>query len=192
MPRIIYVIHTSPGRTRLRLPWLRHDAKQATSLADDLLRVEGVHEVQVRPYTGSVLCLHDPQDLDTGHLLAQVRRRTGVDVVVHPGEAPPPEEAALLRSLAEGSGVARAASLFFKGVNVDVLRATGGHMDLGALATLGFAAAGAVEVAMKGKLSAPPWFSLGWWAFRTFVSTEEVAIQNTQAQVRQDGGDTPG
>ncbi|QAT84586.1 hypothetical protein EJ065_3017 [Corallococcus coralloides] len=191
MVRVIYVIHTSPGRTRLRLPWLRRDAKQATSLADELLRVEGVHEVQVRPYTGSVLCIHDPRDLDVERLLEEVRRHTGVDVAVRPGEAPL-EEAALLRSLAEGSGVARAASLFFKGVNVDVLRATEGHMDLGALATLGFAAAGAVEVAMTGKLAAPPWFSLGWWAFRTFVTTEKAAIQNTAVQVRHDGGDTPG
>ncbi|WP_223637961.1 HMA2 domain-containing protein [Corallococcus sp. EGB] len=187
MLRIIYVIHASPGRTRLRLPWLRHDAKQAASLADALLQLKGMKEVQVRPFTGSVLCLHDPRDPDVERVLEAVRLHTGVDTVVHPGEEPPEEEQELLRSLAEGSGVARAASLFVKGVNLDVLRATEGRMDLGVLATLGFAAAGAVEVAAKGKLAAPPWFSLGWWAFRTFVTMETVAIRNTPVRMRHDG-----
>ena len=187
MLRVIYVIHTSQGRTRLRLPWLRRDAKQATSLADGLLRVEGIHEVQVRPYTGSVLCIHDPQDLDVEGLLEEVRQRTGVNVVLRPGEEPPEEEEVLLRALTEGSGVARAASQFFKGVNVDLLRATEGRMDLGVLAAMGFAAAGAVEVVVTGKLSRPPWFNLGWWAVRTFATMEGVAIQNTAAPVRNNG-----
>ncbi|MFB1481729.1 HMA2 domain-containing protein [Corallococcus sp. RDP092CA] len=190
MLRVISIIHTSPGRTRLRLPWLRQDAKQATSLADALLRVAGIHEVQVRPFTGSVLCIHDPQDLDLAGLLEEVRRHTGVEAVARPGEEPPDEDE-LLRSLSEGSSVARAASQLFKGINVDVLRATEGRMDLGALATLGFAAAGAVEVAVTGRLSPPPWFSLGWWAFRTFVTLERVAIQNTVPPVRHNGGAAP-
>lgn len=185
---VIYVVHTSPGRTRLRLPSLRHDPKQATALADGLLRVEGVHEVQVRPFTGSVLCIHDPGDLDLEGLLEEVRRSTGVELVARPGEEPP-DEKELLRSLAEGSGVARAASVFVKSVNVDVLRATEGHLDLGTLAALGFAAAGAVDVVTKGKMSAPPWFSLGWWAFRTFVTMEKVAIRNTYAPLRNHNGD---
>lgn len=186
MHRIIYIVHTSPGRTRLRLPWLRSDANEATSLADALLRVKGVQEVQVRPYTGSVLCLHDPRELSLEGLLEAVRRSTGVDVLLRPGEEPPDGDA-LLRSLTTGSGVARAASTFFKNVNVDVLRATEGHMDLGTLTTLTFAAAGAVEVAVKGKLPPPPWFSLGWWAFQTFINMERVAIRNTEAEVRHNG-----
>ncbi|NOK15990.1 HMA2 domain-containing protein [Corallococcus carmarthensis] len=188
MPRAIYVIHASPGRTRLRLPWLRHDAKQATSLADGLMRVEGMHEVQVRPYTGSVLCIHAPQDLGVEGVLEEVRRRTGVDEVLRPGEEPAEEEGALLRALSEGSGVARAASQFFKGVNLDLLRATEGRMDLGALAALGFAVAGAAEVAVTGRMSRPPWFNLAWWAFRTFATLEDVAIRNTAPPVRNNGG----
>lgn len=187
MKKIIHVIHTSPGRTRLRLPWLRRATELATSLADDLLRVEGLYEVQVRPYTGSVLCIHDPEELDVERLLEVVRRLTGVDDVAYPGEELPDGEA-LLQSLAEGSNVARAASLFIKGLNVEVLRATEGHLDLGALAALGFVVAGAVDVAIKGKISAPPWFNLGWWAFRTFATVEGVAIQHTAPPVRHDNG----
>ncbi|MCY1044561.1 hypothetical protein OV208_24810 [Corallococcus sp. bb12-1] len=187
MPRVIQVIHLSPGRTRLRLPWLRDDAKRATSLADALLRVEGIHEVRVRPYTGSVLCIHDPQELGVEGLLEEVRRSTGVDRVSRPGEEPLEEEEVLLRALSEGSGVARAASQFFKGINVDLLRATQGHVDLGSLAAMSFAVAGVVDVAVKGRLSSPPWFNLGWWAFRTFATMEGVAIQSTESPVRNDG-----
>lgn len=187
MPRVIYVIHSSPGRTRLRLPWLRRDAERATPLADGLLKLKGVEEVQVRPFTGSVLCVHDPQELDVEGLLDEVRRLTGVDAVVRPGEEPPDGDV-LLRALSEGSGVARAASRFFKGVNVDVLRATEGRMDLGTLAALGFAVVGAVEVAATGKLPLPKWFNLGWWAFRTFATVEGVAIQHTAPPVRHDNG----
>ncbi|RKG52521.1 hypothetical protein D7X30_33485 [Corallococcus sp. AB011P] len=190
MEKSIHVIHTSPGRTRLRLPWLRRAGKVATSLADDLLLVEGISEVQVRPFTGSVLCMHDPEEIDVDRLLEEVRRSTGVDTVVRPGEELPDGDA-LLRSLEEGSGVARAASSFIKGLNVELLRATEGHVDLGALTALGFAAAGVMNVAVKGRLEAPPWFSLGWWAFRTFATMEELAIRSTPAQVRHDSGDAP-
>ncbi|NBD07957.1 HMA2 domain-containing protein [Corallococcus silvisoli] len=184
MQRVIHLIHTSPGRTRLRLPWLRHDAKEATALADELLRVEGIREVQVRPYTGSVLCIHAPQELGVEDLLEEVRRCTGVDRVLRPGEEPPEEEVLLLRALSEGSGVARAASQCVKGINVDLLRATEGRLDLGALAAMGFAVAGAVEVAVTGRLTRPPWFNLGWWAFRTFITMEGVAIRKTPSPVR--------
>jgi hypothetical protein len=187
MVKSIHIIHTSPGRTRLRLPWLRRAGKAAASLADDLLLVEGINEVQVRPFTGSVLCKHDSEEMDVERLLEEVCRITGVDTVVRPGEELPDGDT-LLRSLAEGSGLARAATSFIKGLNVDLLRATEGHVDLGALTALGFAAAGVMNVAIKGKLEAPPWFSLGWWAFRTFATMEELAIQNTPAQVRHDNG----
>ena len=184
MSRVIYLVHTSPGRTRLRLPWLRRASEEAQPLAESLQLVEGVEEVEVRPFTGSVLCRHDPYELSADGLLEEVMRLTGVDVVVRPGEEPPEEEAELLRALSEGSGVARAATQFVKGVNVDVLRATEGRMDLGSLATLGFMVAGAVDVVVRGKLPFPQWFNLGWWAFRTFTTTEKLAIERTESPLR--------
>ncbi|XXF80829.1 hypothetical protein P2318_14040 [Myxococcaceae bacterium GXIMD 01537] len=191
MPRVIYLVHTSPGRTRLRLPSLRRLPKDAEQLAEGLQHVEGVEEVEVRPFTGSVLCVHDPYVLSVERLLAEVTRLTDVTVVVRPGDVSSEEEVELRRALAEGSGVARAAAQAFKGVNVDVLRATGGRMDLGTLTTLCFMLAGAVEVAMTRKLDAPKWFNLGWWAFRTFATIEEVAIEHAESPMRH-ASDGPG
>ena len=81
MPRVIYVVHTTPGRTRLRLPWLRRASEEAEPLAEGLQGVEGVEEVEVRPFTGSVLCRHDPYVLGADGVLEEVMRLTGVDVV---------------------------------------------------------------------------------------------------------------
>jgi hypothetical protein len=181
MAQLIYLVHSSPGRTRLRLPWLRRDPTQATPLAEGLQQVSGMEEVELRPYTGSILCIHDPHVLSLEALLEAVKRLTRVERVVRPGEEPPEEdEEELLRALSKGSNVARAASRFFQGVNLGVLRASEGHVDLGTLATFGFMTAGVVEVVASGKLPFPPWFNLAWWAFRTFTSTEKAAIASTR------------
>ncbi|PTL81736.1 HMA2 domain-containing protein [Vitiosangium sp. GDMCC 1.1324] len=188
LPRIIYLAHSSPGRTRLRLPWLRQDSKLATTVADAVERLPGVEMVEVKPYTGSVLCTYDPGELQEETLLEELRRVTGVELVVRPGESVPGEEEELLKAIDGGSNLAVEASRFFKGVNLDMLRATGGHMDLPTLATFGFVTAGAVEVLTTKKLPMPPWFNLAWWAFRTFTTMEKKAIENTEAPLRPGDG----
>nr|QKW93852.1 hypothetical protein [Vitiosangium cumulatum] len=188
LPRIIYLAHSSPGRTRLRLPWLRRDSKLATTVADAVERLPGVEMVEVKPYTGSVLCTYDPGQLREETLLEELRRVTGVELVVRPGESVPGEEEELLKAVRSGSNLAVEASRFFKGVNLDMLRATGGHMDLPTLATIGFMTAGAAEVLTTKKLPMPPWFNLAWWAFRTFTTMEKKAIENTEASLRPGDG----
>ncbi len=85
----------------------------------------------------------------------------------------------------------RATLRFFKGVNVDVLRATEGRADLGTVAALGFMVAGAVDVVVTRKLPFPPWFNLAWWAFSTFATVEGAAISHTKSPVRQNGHGPP-
>lgn len=187
--RIIYRVHSSPGRTRLRLSWLRREAELATRVADALETLPGMEMVEVKPYTGSVLCTYDPGELHEEALLAELRRVTGVDRVVKPGETVAGEEEELLRSVSGGSNVAVEASRFFKGLNLDVLRATGGHMDLPTLAAVGFVTAGATEVLMTRRLPMPPWFNLAWWAFRTFTTLEKQAIKRTEAPFRAGDGE---
>ena len=179
--RVIYRVHSSPGRTRLRLRWLRREPQLATSLADALEKLPGVELVEVRPYTGSLLCTYEPGALTEQALLEKVRQLTGVERVLHPGESVPgEEEAELLRAIETGSNLAVEASRFFKGLNVDLLRATEGRVDLPTLATLGFLVAGATEVVVTKKLPMPPWFNLSWWAFSTFIRLEKRVIRQTE------------
>ena len=188
LPRVIYLAHSSLGRTRVRLLWLRQEAELATALADALERLSGMEQVEVKPYTGSVLCTYDPAELQEETLLGELRRITGVERVAKPGETVPEEEEELQRVIQSGNNLAVEASRFFKGVNLDVLKATGGHMDLPTLAAIGFMAAGAAEVMVTKKLPMPPWFNLGWWAFRTFTTMEKTAIKNTEAPFRPGNG----
>jgi len=172
-PRIIHLVHVSPGRTRLRLPWLRGAPGDAAALADKLAAVDGMLEASVRPRTGSVLCQYDPDRLDPERIIARVRRYTQVTAVVRPGEEAPAEVAAYERAfLAEESTFARALTNTFRGIDRDLLTATEGRLDLGTVTGLGFLAAGAAEILVTRKLPAPPWFNLAWWAFRTFTMFE--------------------
>jgi hypothetical protein len=54
-----FVIHTLPGRTRLRVPDQRHDASWFARIAEQLLRHPRVKRVTVNAHTGSILLSHD-------------------------------------------------------------------------------------------------------------------------------------
>jgi hypothetical protein len=176
----VQLVSALPGRTRLRLSWLhgshRPDGEadaEANHLADELARIGGMREVEIRTYTGSVLCLHDPQRLDAAALVEHVRRLTAADLVVGPTDAPPAR--ALPRS--EGPGVvAREVAQLFKRIDDRVLAVTDGKVDLGTLTTFTFLGAGALNVAFSRRAPAPPWFNLAWWGIRTFVLFEADAV----------------
>jgi Heavy metal associated domain 2 len=172
-PRFIQVVHSLPGRTRFRLPWLRKDADQANRLADALTTVPGMKEVNIRPYTGTVLCHHQAAGFSLDPVLQVMREQTGVDQVVRPGEpVPVPRlpEGAMSKGI-----VAHELATMFDELDDDVLRATQGNIDLGTLVTVAFVTAGALQIALSKRVPAPPWFTLGWWGFRTFLTFERDA-----------------
>jgi hypothetical protein len=57
---IAKVVHTMPGRARLRIAGRRGDAVFFASLATGLSSIGGVQRVEVRPLTGSILIQHGP------------------------------------------------------------------------------------------------------------------------------------
>ena len=85
-PRIIVVAQALPGRSRFRLSWLhpgpgrRPDADDVNRLADQLAAIPGMIDVEIRAFTGSVLCSYDPQRVDPDTLLAHLERLTGAAV----------------------------------------------------------------------------------------------------------------
>lgn len=183
----IEIAHALPGRLRLRLPFLRDRPGEATPLADQMVEVDGVAEVQCRPFTGSLLCSYDPARISEQELIAAVRRLTGVERVFRTGPAMDArEEDALLLALVaqDGTEIADEAAALFQRLNLDVLRFTEGRLDIGTLAALAFAVAGAVEVGVTKKLPAPPWFNLAWWSFRTFATMERAAIERARRRAR--------
>jgi hypothetical protein len=166
-PRCIRIVHALDGRIRFRLPWLRAAADDATTIADHLSGLNGMAEVQVRPYTGSVLCRYDPSALDRDAILQALKSRTGVVHVLLPGDAAPPT-----RDAPAQTSVAQAVRRSVGALDRDLQRATNGRLDLGTAAALGFFTLGAAEIAFTRKLPIPPWFNLAWWAVRTFTMFE--------------------
>lgn len=160
--------HSSPGRLRLRLPWLAEAPGEAEALADRLAELEGLHRVEIRARTGSVLCHFDDSRLDPAAIIAAVCEHTGA---IEGDERAPSRRPRRRRPGSLGRVLARSAS----GINEDLLDATEGRLDLGTLAALGFLAVGAGEIALTRKLPVPPWFNLAWWAFRTLTVFESEA-----------------
>lgn len=184
-PRFIQVVHLLPGRSRFRLSWLHAEPSPAEleRLADELSRLEGMKEVEIRAYTGRVLCLHDPERLDHKALLEHLARLTGVETTLGPDDRPPVPPPVS----GDGPGeVARQVARLFKGLDDDVLTATDGKLDMGTLATFGFLGAGALNVMTRRNLSTPPWFNLAWWGLRTFMLFEADAVNAPSAG--NDGG----
>jgi copper chaperone CopZ len=160
------VIHTLPGRLRVRLGGPRLEGAEAVRLAEAVARLPGVTEVKVDPRSGSILCV-GTDELRPEHVVETVTAVAGVAEVQ--SEAAPANPGV--------SGVAREIGRLFHDLNRGVLRGTDGHLDLTTLATCSFIGAGALEVAVKRKLPAPPWFNLAWWGFRTFMTLEKDAIR---------------
>lgn len=167
--RWLAVVHHLPGRTRLRTPMLRKDPAACARVADTLAGVGGVCEVEVRPFTGSILVEH-ATTLPLARLVDPVRSALAIERVLSPGEKPPvPIEAPPV------SSIARELALAVRELDRDIRRGSEGSLDLGILATIVFVGAGAADVVGTGQLPLPPWFNLAWWAFRTFMETESDA-----------------
>lgn len=180
-PRLVYRVHDSPGRLRLRLIWLHDRPGEADPIADAIAEAPGVREVRVRPYTGSVLVLYDPARTDVDRLSDAVCRAAGVDRLTIPGEETAHELDEMIHHAHEqGSDLARAAAAFWKGMHFDVLRATGGRVSLGTLASFTMLGAAAFRVASQGRIDLPAWHQLLWWGLRSFTVAEADTLARAQ------------
>ena len=186
LPRIIYLAHDSPGRLRVRLSWLRDHRHEGTAVADTLSELAGVDEVQVRPYTGSVLVTYDPARIDAAAIRAALCGVTHVAEVTLPGHETPQQLRQILRgSMEEGAHLSQVASKAFEGLNVHFLRVTGGRLSLGGLTALGLWLGAAAKVATSDRLELPEWHQMLWWSFRSFAELEKEAIATARKHTHQ-------
>jgi hypothetical protein len=177
LPRIVYLVHQSSGRARFRLSWLHDDPRASDSIADALLTLPGVREVQLRPYTGSVLCLFDDAQIDVAQLGEALCAHTGVQHVSLPGHESAEDVKSMVQlSIDEGSDLTKAIVDCFTGLHVDFLLATGGRISLPSFLSLVMCATAGIEVAAEGQLRLPEWHQLLWWGFRSFSTLEKRAI----------------
>jgi hypothetical protein len=173
--RWLQIAHTLPGRTRLRFPALRGDPTASEHIADALAAMPGVREVHVRPFTGSILVIHE-LDLTSANLVEAAQRILAPDQLLATGEPPPRPRPAVVPEL---SRIARLTATAFHEIDRDVRRASEGSLDLGTLFALGLLGAGAAEVATSREIPLPPWFNLAWWGYRTFITHEQEELHSS-------------
>jgi hypothetical protein len=171
---VVETVHALPGRLRFRYRPLRGDADEtrAGAIADALVRAPGVRDVSVTPATGSVVVVFDPERVAPARLTRLLQETTRAERVCALGEDAPSRPPVPR----EPSKLALAAARFFEEINEDVRSATDGQADLATLMPVGFVGLGIAEVAASRELPAPPWWSLFWWSFRSFLSLNDPAI----------------
>jgi hypothetical protein len=160
--RYVQVVHELPGRIRLRAGPLRRE-EEAEPAARALAALHGVAEVRAHPFTGSFLVRYDDARLD-GAAVADALAAAIGGATVLPRGAPSPVPPA---GTGLTSAVGRALVQLYREVNAELLRRTGGGLDLPVVATAAFLGMGAAEVVARRKIAAPPWFNLAWWSLQT-------------------------
>lgn len=178
-PHIVYLAHESPGRSRFRVSWLRDERVSADAIADALSKEHGVREVQVRPFTTSVLVLYDPRRTDAAAVRRAVCAATGVEEVTRPGQETPEQIRQILHgSQVTGSVLAQVAAKAFHGIHVDFLQLTAGRVSLGMAATLALWAGAVTKIVNARDIPLPEWHQMVWWGFRSFTELEAEAIES--------------
>src|SRR4051812_10677524 len=84
-PRLAYVVHELPGRIRYRLRWLRDEPEIAPRLADALAALDGVADVEVKLFTGSVWVGFDPERTRAELVTRELLRAAGLRRLTRPG-----------------------------------------------------------------------------------------------------------
>jgi hypothetical protein len=156
------IAHAIPGRVRLHVDSLRHDAVRSAETEQRLLELPGIDYVRANPKTGSLVVEYDPELAASLNVLGMIAETIGVTISedsFRPGQRTPdyisPEEAA------------HRVRMLVRDANVRVAQAAGG-LDLrivvpGALFCLGV---GVFLGSRRRRM--PAWHDLIWYAFNTF------------------------
>jgi hypothetical protein len=158
----VQVVHTSPGRLRLRVPRAALENGALGRAAQALTDVAGVQQVRPNTLASSLVVQYDDGVVDTAALL-DVLADAGLSV----GASSPAPAA-----VDDGSRVARSIESLLGTADVRVARLTSGTADLRTLVPLGLGALALREV-LAGRLGMAPWYTLAWWAFDSFIKLQQ-------------------
>jgi hypothetical protein len=153
----LQVVHASPGRLRLRVSREAVASGALEAAARSLATMSGIQAARLNRLASSLVIHYDPAALDEHGLL------TALAVAGLPLANLEPSEAAYV----PGSMVGHSIQDAFQTADERVGHATSGQLDLRTLVPLGFAALVLREI-LAGRVTAPPWYNLAWWAFDSF------------------------
>jgi hypothetical protein len=150
MDAAAYVVHKMAGRLRIRVPSKKGDSVYFGAVKDALSSLEGVEDVVVSPFTGSIL-VHGRASMED-----VVERARSMSLFVLQEE--PAAETATFHDVVAGQ---------FRTLNEQVRGFTSARFDLPALAFVCLVGAGIYQIA-RGNFTAPAWYTAFWYALGIF------------------------
>lgn len=139
-----HLVHSIPGRMRVRVPRQRRNRRYFSRVQSRLQKLSGVKSVVVNALSGSILILHDLGEEELRHYA---------------------EENALFRIVAEvvaAIPLSERLAEHLDTIDDTIRKATGGTLDFRGMAVLALAVVGGVQLVRKKTL--PEGTSLLWYA----------------------------
>lgn len=159
------VMHAIPGRTRLRWRRLKGDSGAAREIHRRLSAIDGIHQVEVNPNTGSVIVHHEPEAMESLEFLLAVAAAFGLGL----GETE--ELSELLKGLEQGAeltDLTKDLSKIGEEINARLAKATGGQLDMRTALPLVLALLGIRSLIVSDVLTSPKWYDYLWFAFGSY------------------------
>jgi hypothetical protein len=162
----VAIAHATRARVRLVAKALRGKREICERVARRFAVAADADRVTVRPLTGSVIVEREASVLDARELARRLEEVLGSE----------PDVTVAVGASRESTRIARAIAGATRKINDDVYETLGGKADLGSLVPIALVAVSAVQVSVSGKLVAVPWYSLVWYALRSFLTFNKDAL----------------
>ena len=166
----VRIVHSSPGRVRLRVRREDMDGPALLQAEQTIASLPGVFGVRKNPSARSVVVTFDPDSLGLDDLLEAVTR---VGIAIEPLQEPPGvrlPERSLDQSIVE----------VFRSADERVRRRTQGRADLRTLVPVGLAVLAVREV-LAGRIAAAPWYVLLWYSFSSFINLRKSEVSSDRS-----------
>jgi len=163
----VRVAHALPGRIRLKVDTIKHDAQRAEELGSKLRTVPGIRSVEANPVTGSLLLTYDESPADSMELPFAVAQSLGISL----NDLDPADLRLLMSHQGDGNkvpelSISDAFESTFRDMNAAVQRTVGA--DLCMLLPLALAVLGVRSLMVSEKTLMPSWHDYLWFSFSTY------------------------
>lgn len=165
----LHVVHSIPGRTRLKFVALKSHPHRYQALQHTLASIPGVHHVDVNSQTGSVLLHHDKDAFHSMQFLGAIATAFGLtellpyDLGEWPallGDGSSSEHIDLLQRI-QNAGTA---------LNRTLSQVSGGQLNANTLLPGILVLLGLRSIMVSDVLAAPRWYEFFWFAFGAYFT----------------------
>lgn len=159
------VVHSLPGRTRLKFSELKTYPHRHANLGQRLMAIDGIHQVDTNPTTGSVVLYHDQTAVYSIEFLSKVASAFGLATIE-------PAKFAEWLALLEDEGESAPFDLVrdVKQVGTTIGDLLGGRLDGKTLLPSLLILLGMRSLLISEMLVAPKWYEYFWFAFGVYFT----------------------